>query len=216
MKATVKRNWADNFNNYMSWRFTQEEQEIYDLLKRRSEKEIVLHNFDKWAETFEFSEFEKYKKYRLDMSFFEHLFTPIFEIPVKIIKDNEETEEEIIWPYDEEVEEVEETEKVPFYKNKFLVKIWVIILIVLFLIWLFFKYVSDEKAKQIEKQKQELLIKDKYQVLTDLDNDLNLKIDEELRKQEQIKLDLANSYEKVKNLKAQKEKNLNDKIKLTN
>ena len=213
MKATIKKQWSDKFYALMSWRFTQEEQEIYDLLERKSSKEIFLHNFDKWDLFFEFSEFEKSKKYRLDMSFFEHLFTPIFEIPVKIIENNEETEEDIIWPYDEETEEVEEIKETFFTKYKsHLILLWFIILFVF--IW--FNYSYQTKQQEIEKAKTEIRLKDKYEVLTDLDNQIDLKTNEELRKQEQIKLDLKNSYEKVKNLKAQKEQNFNDKINLTN
>lgn len=136
-------------------------------------------------------------------------------------KQSEETEEEIVWPYEEDYNNLDNpydtktNEKFYTFVSKYkshLILLWFILLFIC--IWINYNY--QVKQKQVEKQKQELLIKDKYQVLTDLDNDLNLKIDEELKDQEQLKKDLANSYQKVKNLKAQKEQNFNNKLKLTN
>lgn len=221
MRAKIKRHWASNFHNLMSWRFTEEEKEIYDLLERKANKEIFLHNFNESNIDFEFSEFEKTKKYTLDISFFEHLFTPIFDIPVNIIEDNEETEEDIIWPYEEDYNNLDNpydtktNEKFyNFYKKykSHLILFWVIVIFIL--LWL--NYNHQVKQQEIEKAKTELRLKDKYEILTDLDNDLNSKIDEEFRNQEKIKKDLAKSIEKIKNFKAQKEKNFNDKIQLTN
>ena len=221
MRAKIKRHWASNFHNLMSWRFTEEEKEIYDLLERKANKEIFLHNFNESNIDFEFSEFEKTKKYTLDISFFEHLFTPIFDIPVNIIEDTEETEEDIIWPYEEDYNNLDNpydtktNEKFyNFYKKykSHLILFWVIVIFIL--LWL--NYNHQVKQQEIEKAKTELRLKDKYEILTDLDNDLNSKIDEELRNQEQIKKNLTKSIEKIKNFKAQKEKNLNDKIQLTN
>ena len=224
MRAKIKRHWAKNFYDLMSWRFTEEEKEIYDLLERKANKEIFLHNFNESNIDFEFSEFEKTKKYTLDISFFEHLFIPIYNIPVNIVEDTEETEEteeDIIWPYEEDYNHLDNpydtktNEKFYNFFEKYkshLILFWVIVIFVL--LWL--NYTYQVKQQEIEKAKTELRLKDKYEILTDLDNDLNSKIDEELRSQEKIKKDLAKSIEKIKNFKAQKEKNLNDKIQLTN
>ena len=54
MRAKIKRHWAKNFYDLMSWRFTEEEKEIYDLLERKSNKEIFLHNFNESNIDFEF------------------------------------------------------------------------------------------------------------------------------------------------------------------
>ena len=126
-------------------------------------------------------------------------------------EESEETEEDIIWTYKEYYNEIEKETFYEKYKSH-LILFWVIVIFVL--LWLNYNY--QVKQQEIEKAKTELRLKDKYEVLTDLDNQIDLKIDEELRKQEQIKLDLANSYEKVKNLKAQKDQNFNNKLKLTN
>ena len=142
--------------------------------------------------------------------------------------ESEEDEDEIIWPFDEDYNysdnpyDIKTNEKFYTFVSKYKSHLILLCFILLFIcIWINYNY--QVKQKQIENQKQELLIKDKYQVLTDLDNDLNLKIDEELKNQEQIKKnqeqlkkDLANSYQKVKNLKAQKDQNFNNKLKLTN
>lgn len=214
MRAKIKRHWAKNFYDLMSWRFTEEEKEIYDLLERKANKEIFLHNFNESNIDFEFSEFEKTKKYTLDISFFEHLFTPIYNIPVNIvedIEDTEETKEDIIWSYKEYYNE---TEKETFYEKykSHLILFWVIVIFVL--LWLNYNY--QVKQQEIEKAKTELRLKDKYEILTDLESKIDLEMDKEFRNQEKIKKDLAKSIEKIKNFKAQKEKNLNDKIQLTN
>ena len=188
----------------------------------------LIDNFDLTKETIEFISDNIWKEIKYNWCYWNnYFFSPIdnknhwYSIPLELVDWLELEKEE-----DEETEELQldENQNKPISKKWLFVFIWIVIIISSLLIWNYFYNKNQEEIKlakqEIEKQEK---LTDKYSAITLIESDVDKSLDQELRNQEEIKKEINNknkelqkSYNKVKDLKLQKEALLNKKINLTN